>query len=118
MDNQTVLYDRRRQRTRFFGVFVVLVAAFWALIVLNINIGRTYCLFCITISLLPGSVPDRLKFRGLPHLPPEESVDRSAMKIASRFSRFPHILGETPANAVHIAILIWHHIILVAWLSW
>ena len=39
MDNQTVLYDRRRQRTRFFGVFVVLVAAFWALIVLNINIG-------------------------------------------------------------------------------
>ena len=42
MDNQTVLYDRRRQRTRFFGVFVVLVAAFWALIVLNINIGRAH----------------------------------------------------------------------------
>ena len=48
----------------------------------------------------------------------EELIDRTAMKIATRFSRFPHILGVAPAKAVHIAIVIWHHSIMVAWLSW
>ena len=48
------------------------------------SVGRTLCGFYIHKSFHP-----RLqKFRGLPHLPSEESVDRSAMKIASRFSRF------------------------------
>ena len=48
----------------------------------------------------------------------EESVDRTAMKIATWFSRFSHVLGDAPAIAVHIAIAIWHHNIMVAWLSW
>ena len=39
-------------------------------------------------------------------------------EIATRFSRFPHVLGDAPAIAVHIAIVIWHHSIMVAWLSW
>ena len=48
----------------------------------------------ITTSSLPGSASGSTKFRGLPHLPSEESVDRSALKDAAWFSRFPNILGN------------------------
>ena len=42
--------------------------------------GRAYWPMYITTSSLPGSASGSTKFRGLPHLPPEESVDRTVMK--------------------------------------
>ena len=57
----------------------------------------------ITTSALPGSASGSTKFRGLPHLPSEESVDRPAMKIANRFSQFHYgRMAQLVEHIVHI----------------
>ena len=67
------------------------------------SVGRAYWLMYITTSALPGSASGSTKFRGLPHLPLEESVDRPAMKIANRFSQFHYgRMAQLVEHIVHI----------------
>ena len=47
------------------------------------SVGSTYWPMYITTSSLPGSASGSTNFRGLPHLPPEESVDRPVIKSPS-----------------------------------
>ena len=57
------------------------------------SVGRPYWLMYITTSALPGSASGSTKFRGLPHLPSEESVDRTVMKSPSGSPNSPTFRG-------------------------
>ena len=57
------------------------------------SVGRTYWPMYITTSSLPGSAFGSTEFRGLPHLPLEESVDRTVMKSPSGSPNSPTFRG-------------------------